>query len=110
MRIFKFMKETEYEKLRLDILKKLIEARNIPCKQTKEDIIKHLIMDDKGEYVYATTVEKQPKGKFMVGVCVRNRTLSIQLNRLVDKGDAVRLKMYANNRVYFITKYDPTDN
>ena len=55
------MGEIEYEKLRLDVLQKLIEERGIECKSNKTEIIKYLIMDDDGKYIRETTYEKYGK-------------------------------------------------
>ena len=45
----------DYDKLRLDVLKGLLDSRDIECKQTKEEIIKHLRMDDEGKYIRPIT-------------------------------------------------------
>ena len=58
----------DYEKLRLDVLKGLIEIRNIECKQTKEEMVKYLKMEDQGKYFRPVTYQKQPDGKFIVGI------------------------------------------
>jgi hypothetical protein len=96
-----------YEKLRLDVLKGLIEDRNIECKQTKETMIKHLKMDDEGLYVRPTITEKQTNGKFIVKVDIRDSQSCREMGRLVEKGQAQRLNIYSNNRIYYLSNQKP---
>jgi len=42
------MKKIEYEKLRLDVLDRLIGERSIECKNNKNDMIKSLKLEDEG--------------------------------------------------------------
>ena len=39
--IIKSSEPIDYDKLRLDVLKSLVESRNIDCKQTKEEMVKN---------------------------------------------------------------------
>jgi hypothetical protein len=93
----------DYDKLRLDVLKGLIDGRDIECKQTKEEIIKHLKMDDEGNYIRPITYEKQPENKFMVGIDIRDHVHLVEMGKLVEKGQAHRMGLYYNNRLHYIS-------
>jgi hypothetical protein len=92
----------DYEKLRLDVLQKLIDERSIVCKNKKDEIIKYLKMDDEGKYVRETTYEKW-QGSFLVGIDLRNQPHLIQMGKLVEKKEAHSKGLYASDRIYFIT-------
>jgi len=62
----------EYEKLRLDVLKTLVDGRNIECKQTKDEMIKHLKLDDEGKYIRPVTYQKQSDETFIVGIAIND--------------------------------------
>jgi hypothetical protein len=98
------MEEIEYEKLRLDVLQKMIEDRDIICKSTKTEIIKHLKMDDSGKYILETTYEKYDKDSFLCGIDMRNQKHLIDMGKLVEKKESIRYNMYTGNRVYYVTK------
>jgi len=93
----------DYEKLRLDVLKGLIESRNIECKQTKDEMIKHLTMDDQGKYIRPVTYQKAPDGKFIVGIDIGDSDNCREIGKLVEKGLAENLRLYYDNRVHFIS-------
>mgnify|MGYP000482405320 FL=1 len=100
-------KETEvvdYEKLRVDVLKSLADGRNIDCKQNKEEIIKHLKLDDEGKYVRSVTYEKQPDGTFIVGIALNDSKNLIDMGQFVLKGIAKNMQMYTNDRLHYISK------
>jgi hypothetical protein len=101
--IDKSSESIDYNKLRLDILKDLIDGRGIECKQTKEEMIKYLRMDDEDKYIRPITYEKQPENKFMVGIDIRDQIHLIEMGKLVEKGHSQRMKLYCNNRVYYIS-------
>ena len=92
----------EYEKLRLDVLTKLVDERGISCKNKKDEIIKYLKMDDEGKYVHETTYEKW-EGKFLVGIDLKNRSHLLQMSKLVEKKEASPKGLYASNRVYYVS-------
>jgi len=98
------MGEIEYEKLRLDVLQKLIEERGIECKSNKTEIIKHLIMDDEGKYIRETTYEKYGKDMFLCGIDIKNQKHIMDMSKLIEKKEAKRFDMYSNNRIHYITK------
>jgi hypothetical protein len=93
----------DYGKLRLDILQGLVDERGITCKNKKEEMIKYLIMDDEGKYVRETTYEKQGN-LFLVGIDLKNTNHLLQMGKLVEKKDAYLSKMYASNRIYYLSK------
>jgi hypothetical protein len=91
----------DYEKLRLDVLTKLIDERGITCKNKKDEMIKYLKMDDEGKYVRETTYEKY-QGRFLVGIDLKNGPHLIQMGKLVEKKEAQAKGLYASDRIYFI--------
>lgn len=93
----------DYEKLRLDVLKGLIESRNIECKQTKDEMVKHLTMDDQGKYIRPVTYQKAPDNKFIVGIDIGDSDNCREMGKLVEKGLAENLRLYYDNRVHFIS-------
>lgn len=93
----------DYDKLKLDVLKGLIDGRDIECKQTKEEMIKHLRMDDADKYIRPITYEKQPENKFMVGIDIKDHIHMVEMGKLVEKGHAQRMGLYCNNRVHYIS-------
>jgi hypothetical protein len=54
------MSDTDYSKLRLDVIEKLIIQRGIECKMKKNEMVKMLIQYDEGNYV-------EPDLKFGLG-------------------------------------------
>ena len=94
----------DYEKLRVDVLKLLIDGRNIECKQTKEEIIKHLKLDDEGKYIRPVTYEKEPDGTFIVGIALNDTKNLIEMGQLVSKGIAKNIHRYSNDRIHYNSK------
>jgi hypothetical protein len=92
----------EYEKLRLDVLQKLIDERGITCKNKKEEIIKYLKMDDEGKYMYDITYERT-QGGYFVGIDIKDHQHLIQMSKFIEKGEARRLNRYENNRIMYFS-------
>ena len=90
----------DYEKLRLDVLKNLADDRDITCKQTKEEIIKFLKLDDEDKYIRETTYVKDGDG-YIIGIDIKNQKQLIEMGKLVEKREAKNLNRYASNRVHF---------
>jgi hypothetical protein len=90
----------DYEKLRLDVLIKLIDERGFSCKNKKDEIIKYLKMDDEGKYIRETTYERTTGG-FIVGIDIKNQKQLIEMGKLVEKKVARNLMRYADNRIQF---------
>ena len=93
----------EYEKLRLDILQKLVDERGISCKNKKEDIIAHLKMDDEGKYILEISYEKV-QGGYYVGIDIKDQKRHIEMGKLVEKGDARKLNRYESGRIMYFSK------
>lgn len=94
----------DYEKLRLDVLKTLVETRNIECKQTKEEMIKYLKLDDEGKYIRPVTYQKQPDETFIVGIALNDGKNLQEMGKLVEKNIAKNMGLYCNNRIHYISK------
>lgn len=103
------MKEVNYSKLRLDILEKLIASRGIECRDSRNDMIKHLLLDDEGKYMRETTVEKYEKDKFLIGIDLHNHEQLVQMGKLIQNGEAKDTNMYYNCRKYFISNVKLTE-
>lgn len=97
------MKPIDYTKLRLDILQKLIAYREIECKETRNEMIKYLQLDDDGKYVRETTYEKYNKDKFLIGIDTGNQKQMIEMGKLIMDGQAKDTNMYYNCRKYYIS-------
>lgn len=97
------MKPIDYFKLRLDILQKLITYREIECRETRNEMIKHLQLDDEGKYIRETTCEKYDKDKFLYGIDLGNQKQLIEMGKLIMDGQAKDTNMYYNCRKYFIS-------
>ena len=91
----------DYDKLRLDVLTKLIDERGITCKIKKDEMIKYLKMDDEGKYVRETTYEKY-QGRFLVGIDLKNTSHLLQMGKLVEKKESSPKGLYASDRIYYI--------
>jgi len=91
----------DYNTLRLDVLTKLIDERGISCKNKKDEMIKHLKLDDEGKYIRETTYEKW-QGRYLVGIDIKNQSHLIQMGKLVEKKEAHSKGLYASDRIYFI--------
>lgn len=100
------MNDVDYNKLRQDVLEKLVYSRGIECKMTKKDMINNLKLFDEGKYVeptYTTLYEKS-NGGFNVGVDIKNQSELIQLGKLVEKKEAKCLNRYSDNRIWYWSK------
>jgi hypothetical protein len=97
------MKQIEYSKLRLDVLSKLITHREIECRETRNEMIKYLQLDDEGKYIRETTIEKYEKDKFLIGIDLGNQKQLIEMGKLIQEDQAKDTNMYYNCRKYFIS-------
>ena len=95
--------EIDYEKLRLDVLTKLIDERGISCKNKKDEMIKYLILDDQDKYIRETTYVKDGVG-YMIGIDIKNKDHMIQMGKLIEKKEARNLHIYADNRLQYWCK------
>jgi hypothetical protein len=100
------MGEVDYNKLRLDVLEKMVYSRGIECKMKKDEIIKVLKLDDEGKYsppMNTTTYEKYDGG-FNVGIDIRNHSDLVQIGKLTEKKEAKSLNRYSDNRIWYWSK------
>jgi hypothetical protein len=104
------MDTINYSKLRLDVLENIISDRGIECKLSKNEMVKHLLLDDEGKYVRETTYEKYGKDQFLVGIDLKNIKHSSEIGKLIEKGEAKRLNMYFDNRLHYITNIKLSEN
>lgn len=98
--------KTDYNKLRLDVLQKLIQQRGIDCKMKKEEMVRVLKLDDEGKYVEPigeTTYDKYDGG-FNVGIDLRNHEHLVQIGKMVEKKEAKSLNRYSDNRMWYWSK------
>ena len=93
----------DYEKLRLDVLKGLVDSRCIECKNTKEEMIRNLKLDDQEKYIHPITYDKRPDGTFMVGIDPRDTKNCFEMGKFVEKGIAQRMNLYCNHRIHYIS-------
>ena len=99
----------KFRKLRLDIIEKFINQRGIECGITRTDMIRQLKLDDEGKYLVETTYEKYGKNQYLVGIDINHPTLILEVSRLIQKGEAIRMNYSANNRLYFIVNEKLTE-
>lgn len=97
------MKPIDYSKLRLDVLENLINHREIECRDSKNDMIKHLQLYDEGKYIRETICEKYDKDKFLYGIDTGNHEQLVEIGKLIQDGQAKDTNMYYNCRKYFIS-------
>jgi Na+-transporting NADH:ubiquinone oxidoreductase subunit NqrA len=92
--------DKEYENLRLDVLRRLIDDRGIECKDKKDDMINNLKLFDEGKYVRETTYKKEGEG-FIVGIDITNKKHLQEIAKLIDKKEAKTLNRYCDNRLQY---------
>ena len=97
---------TDYSKLRLDVLEKMIHSRGLECKMKKDEMVKTLKLDDEGKYevpMKETTYEKFDGG-FNVGIDLRNQPDLVQMGKFVEKKEAKSLNRYSDGRLWYWSK------
>jgi len=97
-------KEIDYNKLRPDVLERLINERGIVCNNTKADAIRKLKLYDDEKYIVETTYEKYEKTKYLVGIDARNWQELTEMGKLVEKNIARRLNYYSDERLFFVSE------
>jgi hypothetical protein len=85
----------DYNKLKVDQLKKECDKREIVCKETREEMIK---------WIFHTLQKKLKHGGYHVQIDIRNTKELIEMGKLVEKKLATNLKIYATKRLYFRTE------
>ena len=103
-------KSYDYSKLRLDVIESLINHRGIECNDNRTDMIRHLKLFDEGKYMRETTVEKQDKTKFIIGIDLGNHELLVQMGKLIMNGEAEDTNRYYNCRKYFLSNINILEN
>ena len=103
-------KSYDYTKLRLDVIESLVNHREIECKNTRADMVRHLILYDEGKYIRETIVEKYDKEKFIIGIDLGNHKLLVKMGRLIMNNEAVDTNRYYNSRKYFISNINILEN
>lgn len=91
----------DYKKLKVDQLKKECIKREIVCKQTKEEMIRALTLDDKGEWMYHTTQIKQKNGSYIVQIDYRNKSQLIEMSKNVEKRFCQNMGVYSVGKIWF---------
>ena len=102
------MDEINYNKLRLDVLGKLVCSRMIECNDNKTDMVRQLRLDDEGKYIRETIVEKYD-GSFLIGIDSTLHHLMVKMGNLIEKGEAHR-SHYAFGRHYYISNINILEN
>lgn len=97
-------KKNPYEKLRIDVIENLIDQRDIKCRKTKSEMIKHLLLDDEGKYIRETLYERFDKDTYSVGIDTRNHEHISKISKMVEKGEVRIMGLYQLNRIYFISE------
>jgi len=100
------MGETDYSKLRTDVLEKMVYQRGIECKMKKDEMVKMLKLDDEGKYVepMKETIHEKSDGGVNVGIDIRNQADISQISKLMEKKEAKSLSRYSDNRVWYWSK------
>jgi hypothetical protein len=96
---------TDYSKLRLDVLEKMIYQRGIECKMKKDEMVKMLKLYDEGKYVepMRETIYLKEDGGFNVGVDLRNRDHLLQISKMLEKKEGKSLNRYSDDRIWYWT-------
>ena len=97
---------TEYSKLRLDVLEKMIYQRGIECKMKKDEMVKMLKLYDEGKYEepIKETIYEKFDGGFNIGIDLRNHSHLVQVSKHVEKKEAKSLNRYSDNRIWYWSK------
>ena len=96
----------DYNKLRLDVLEKMIHSRGIDCKIKKDVMVKMLKLYDEGKYEEPMNDTKYEKseGGFNVGIDIKNQSDLIQMGKFVERKEAKSLNRYSDGRVWYWSK------
>lgn len=97
------METKEYENLRIDVLRRLVDERGIECRDKKDEMVVNLQLHDQGKYVLETTYRKDGDG-FIVGIDLHNKKHLGEIARLVEKKEAKFLNRFCDNRIQYFSK------
>lgn len=100
------MGEIDYNKLRTDVLEKMIYQRSIECKMKRDEMVKMLKLYDSGKYVepMRETLYEKSDGGFNVGIDMKNQKDLVQVGKLMEKKEAKSLMRYSDNRLWYWSK------
>lgn len=100
------MSVIDYNKLRLDVLERLIHSRGIECSMKRNEMIRILKLDDEEKYkppIKETKYEKY-EGGYIVGIELSNHSQLIQVGNLILKKEAKSLMRFSNGMLYYWVK------
>jgi hypothetical protein len=100
------MGETNYSKLRLDVLEKLIHSRGIECKMNKTEMVRMLKLYDDGKYeskIKETQHIKDGIG-LIIGIDIRNKDHLHQISKLIEKKESKNLNRFCDERIWYWSK------
>ena len=94
---------TDYSKLRLDVLEKMIYQRGIECKIKKDEMIKMLKLYDEGKYVepIKETIYYKDGSGYMVGIDLKNTNHLLQASKFYEKKEGKPLNRFAEDRIWY---------
>ena len=97
------MSEVDYNKLRLDVLEKMIYQRGIECKMKKDEMIKMLKLYDEGKYIepLKETIYHKNGSGFDTGVDLRNQSHLLQISKILEKKEGRSLGRFAEDRIWY---------
>ena len=101
--IFVSMSEIDYNKLRLDVLEKMIYQRGIECKMKKDEMIKMLKLYDEDKYVEPlkeTIYQKEGDG-YNVGIDLKNQNHLLQVSKFLEKKEGKSLGRFSDERIWY---------
>ena len=97
------MSEIDYNKLRLDVLEKMIYQRGIECKMKKDEMIKMLKLYDEDKYVEPlreTIYQKEGDG-YNVGIDLKNQNHLLQVSKFLEKKEGKSLGRFSDERIWY---------
>ena len=97
------MSETDYNKLRTDVLEKLIYSRGIECRMKKDEMVRMLKLYDEGKYVepMKETLYNKDGNGYNVGIDIKNREHLLQISKLIEKKEGKSLNRYSEDRIWY---------
>lgn len=97
------MSDIEYNKLRTDVLEKMIYERGIECKMKKDEMVRMLKLYDEGKYVepLRETIYQKDGNGYMVGVDLRNSNHVSQISKLIEKKEGRSLSRFSDERIWY---------
>ena len=97
------MSDTDYGKLRLDVIEKLIIQRGIECKMKKNEMVKMLIQYDEGNYVepMRETIYIKNDNGYDVGIDIRNQNHILQVSKIIEKKEGLHLNRFSEDRIWY---------